>query len=78
MHEIRIPTLVVGSDRDTTVGVDNIIADYFALPEDLRHLHIFHGIGHSPNVEVPRRFAGLLTRFVEEVNEGNAVMTATQ
>ena len=76
MHEIRVPTLVVGSDRETTVGVDNIIADYFALPEDLRHLHIFHSIGHSPNVEVPRRFAGLLTRFVEEVNEEKAVAAA--
>jgi branched-chain amino acid transport system permease protein len=76
LHEIRVPTLVVGSDRDTTVGVDNIIADYFALPEDLRHLHIFHGIGHSPNVEAPRRFAGLLTRFVEEINTGTAVVAA--
>ena len=76
LHEIRVPTLVVGSDRDTTVGVDNIIADYFALPEDLRHLHIFYGIGHSPNVEVPRRFAGLLTGFVEEVNAGRAVLAA--
>jgi hypothetical protein len=32
-------------------------------------LHIFHGIGHSPNVEVPEAFAGLLARFIEEVNE---------
>ena len=68
LKEIRVPTLVVGSDLDTTVGVHNILADFLALPEDSRHLHIFHGIGHSPNVEIPQRLAGLLTRFVEEVS----------
>ena len=73
MGEIKVPTLVVGGDRDITVGVDNIVAEYFALPEEFRHLHMFHGIGHSPNVEVPTQFAGLLTRFVEEVNAGLAV-----
>ena len=67
LKEIKIPTLVVGGDRDNTVGVDNILADFLALPEESRHLHIFHGIGHSPNVETPQRLAGLLTRFVEEV-----------
>ena len=56
------------------LGPNNIeqgmrLADYLALPDESRHLHIFHGIGHSPNVEIPQRFAGLLTRFVEEVTE---------
>ena len=65
LNEITVPTLVVGGDLDTTVGVDNILADYLALPESSRHLHVFHGVGHSPNVEVPQEFTGLLTRFVE-------------
>ena len=64
LNEISVPTLVVGGDLDTTVGVGNILADYLALPEASRHLHIFHGIGHSPNVEAPEEFAGLLSRFV--------------
>jgi pimeloyl-ACP methyl ester carboxylesterase len=68
LGEISVPTMVVGGDRDTTVGVDNIVAEYLALPESNRHLHMFHGIGHSPNVEVPGRLAGLLTRFAEEVS----------
>lgn len=67
LGEIKVPTLVVGGDRDDTVGVDNILADYLALPEESRSLHIYHGIGHSPNVEVPENFAGLLGRFVGEV-----------
>ena len=49
------------------MGVDNIVAEYLALPEANRHLHVFHGIGHSPNVEVPKRLAGLLARFAVEV-----------
>lgn len=72
LGELGIPTMVVGGDRDTTVGVHNIVADYLALSEDVRHLHVFHGIGHSPNVEVPGRLAELLTRFVEEVSEARA------
>ena len=68
LGDIQVPTLVVGGDMDTSVGVDNILADYLALPEASRSLHIFHGVGHSPNVEIPQRLAGLLTRFVEEVD----------
>ena len=68
LKELKIPTMVVGGDQDTTVGIDNILADFQALPEGIRSLHIFHGIGHSPNVEVPQRLAGLLTRFVEEAS----------
>ena len=72
LHELTLPVLVVGGDRDTTVGVDNILADYLALPEASRSLHIFHGVGHSPNVAVPAELARLLTGFVEEVQAAMA------
>jgi len=78
LRELKVPTLVVGGDRDTTVGVDNILADYLALSENVRSLHIFHGIGHSPNVEVPEAFAGLVTRFVEGVNARRGVSVTGQ
>ena len=77
LGEINVPTLVVGGDLDTTVGVDNILADYLALREDVRSLHIFHGIGHSPNVAVPDAFAGLLEGFVAEAG-ARLVATETQ
>ena len=66
LSEIKVPTLVAGGDRDDTGGIDNILADYLALPEENRSLHIYHGIGHSPNVEVPESFVGLLVRFISE------------
>ena len=52
LNEIEVPTLVMGGDLDTTVGVDNILAEYQALSKFYRHLHFYHGTGHSPNVEV--------------------------
>ena len=63
LGEITVPTMVMGSDRDTTVGIENILADYLALPESNRHLNIFHGFGHSPNVEVPRWVSTVLSSF---------------
>ncbi|PKB70878.1 MAG: hypothetical protein BZY87_08270 [SAR202 cluster bacterium Io17-Chloro-G6] len=63
LGEINVPTLVFGTDRDTTVGIDNILAEYQALPEAVRHLQIIHGYGHSPNVEAPGVVARVLDRF---------------
>ena len=66
LKELGMPVMVVGGDRDNTVGVDNIVAEYLALPGDRRSLHMYHGVGHSPNVEVAVSFAGLLSRFISE------------
>jgi pimeloyl-ACP methyl ester carboxylesterase len=66
LQELPMPVCVIGGDQDTTVGVHNILAEYLALPEPRRFLHIFHSIGHSPNVEVATRCAGVLDRFVSQ------------
>ena len=63
LGEIKVPTLVIGGDRDTTVGINNILAEFQALPKSNRHLHIYHDIGHSPNVEVGDSVAALLGDF---------------
>ena len=65
LHEIDVPTLVIGSDQDTTVNVDNILAEFQALSNGQRHLHIYHGIGHSPNVEVPCSVAKIIEQFCQ-------------
>jgi pimeloyl-ACP methyl ester carboxylesterase len=64
LASLRMPVLVVGGDRDTTVGVENILAEYVALPGGTRSLQILHGAGHSPNVEQAAQFAEVLDRFV--------------
>lgn len=66
LQELPMPVCVIGGDQDTTVGVHNILAEYLALPENHRFLHVFHSIGHSPNVEVATRCAGVLDRFVSQ------------
>jgi len=63
LDEIKVPTLVIGGDRDTTVGINNILAEFQALPKSNRHLHIYHDIGHSPNVVVGDSVAALLGDF---------------
>jgi pimeloyl-ACP methyl ester carboxylesterase len=63
LNEINVPTLVMGGDRDTTVGVDNILAEYQALPQSNRHIHMFHGAGHSPNVDVARWTSTIISQF---------------
>lgn len=69
LDEIKVPTLVIGGDQDITVGINNILAEFEALPKDLRHLHIYHGIGHSPNVEVPTSAVDIIGMFSDMVKQ---------
>lgn len=64
LHELSMPVFLIGGDDDSTVGVHQMLAEYLAMPEDRRFLHIFHGVGHSPNVQVASRLARLLDQFV--------------
>jgi pimeloyl-ACP methyl ester carboxylesterase len=66
LGSLRMPVLVVGGDRDTTVGVDNILAEYLALPKETRSLHIIHGAEHSPNVDQAAELAAVLDRFITQ------------
>lgn len=66
LHTLPMPVLLIGGDDDSTVGVHHMLAEYLALPEDRRFLHIFHGVGHSPNVQVAAQLASLLDQFVSQ------------
>jgi pimeloyl-ACP methyl ester carboxylesterase len=70
LPELSMPVMVVGGDRDTTVGVHNILAEYLALKPEVRSLQIFHGVGHSPNVECAGDLAAVLERFISTAVEG--------
>ena len=63
LSEVNVPTLVIGGDLDTTVGVQHILTEYLALPERSRFLHIYHRVGHSPNIDLPEEMAALLAEF---------------
>lgn len=66
LQKLPMPVLIVGGDNDKAVGVHQMLAEYLALPEDRRFLHIFHGVGHRPNVDVAAILAGVLDQFVSE------------
>lgn len=69
LGELAMPVIVIGGDRDTLVGVENILDEYRALPAATRSLHMYHGVGHSPNMEVPELLAGTIRSFVQGLEQ---------
>jgi len=61
---ITVPTLVTWGDKDTVVPFEGIVAAYTGIPGCA--LEIWHGVGHSGPIEIPARFATLLTSFLQE------------
>jgi pimeloyl-ACP methyl ester carboxylesterase len=60
---ISTPTLLIGGDRDAIVPLETMLATQRRIPGC--GLHVFHRVGHSPQLEVPEAFIGVLTDFVE-------------
>ncbi len=63
LRSMAVPTLVIFGDQDRTVPPGSSAEGYLELPRDVRHLHVFHGVDHSPNAVVPDRCAGVFDRF---------------
>lgn len=72
IRSMAVPTLVCFGDQDRTVPPGGSAECYLALPEAVRHLHVFHGIDHSPNGVIPDRLSGVLARFAEHKAWGGA------
>ena len=64
---LRVPTLVIGGDADDIVHPQYPLQYYLSLLEDIRHLHVFHGVGHFLNGQIPERLASVYLRFLNEV-----------
>ena len=60
---ISTPTLLIGGDRDAIVPLETMLATHRRIPGC--GLHVFHRVGHSPPLEVPEDFTGVLTDFLE-------------
>lgn len=67
LRAMSTPTLVLFGDQDHTVPPGSSAEGYLLLPAEVRHLHVFHCIDHSPNAIVPDRCAGVLTHFARDV-----------
>jgi pimeloyl-ACP methyl ester carboxylesterase len=59
-----MPVLFACGDADELFPIDLLLATRAKYPKG-SDLHVWHGIGHSPNIEIPEQVATLLQRFIE-------------
>jgi branched-chain amino acid transport system permease protein len=62
---LPMPVLVAFGDNDTTIPVPAMLATWAKYPK-ATGLHVWHGAGHSPNLDCPADVAAALRRFVEK------------
>ena len=65
VRELPMPMLLAGGDADELIPLTSMLATWAKLPAG-SGLHLWHGIGHSPNLDCPAELAALLRRFIEE------------
>lgn len=61
---LPMPVLLAAGDRDATIPLAGMLDTWRKLPPG-SGLHVWHGAGHSPNVDRPAEVAGLLRHFIE-------------
>lgn len=64
LGQLPMPALLAAGDRDALVPLAGMLDTWRKLPPG-SGLHVWHGVGHSPNVDRPAEVAALLRRFVE-------------
>lgn len=72
---LPMPVLLACGDADAIVPLPTLLATWAKYPPGTG-LHVWHGVGHSPNVEIPERCASLLRRFIEVTIPSHAARSA--
>ncbi|HEX3917761.1 MAG TPA: alpha/beta hydrolase [Caulobacteraceae bacterium] len=72
---LPMPVLVAFGDKDTTIPVTAMLATWAKYPKGTG-LHVWHGAGHSPNLDCPADVAAALRRFVEKTISARAKAAA--
>jgi len=62
---LAMPILVACGDADDTIPISAMLATWAKFPKGTG-LHVWHGAGHSPNMDMPGRFARVLGRFINK------------
>jgi branched-chain amino acid transport system permease protein len=65
LDRLKMPFLFVGGDIDRMITPATQVASWAKYPAGTG-LHIFHGVGHSPNLDRPKELAALLRQFIEQ------------
>ena len=61
---LSMPALLIAGDQDELIPLPRLLGTHAKLPAG-SGLHVWHGVGHSPNIEIPDRFVRVLRRFIE-------------
>lgn len=64
LGELTVPSLVTWGDKDGVIPFPAIVETFTKIPGC--SLEVWHGVGHSGPIEVPDRFAPLLSQFIRE------------
>jgi pimeloyl-ACP methyl ester carboxylesterase len=62
IHHIKVPTLVIGSDKDMIVDEAEMQAIAKLIPQ--AEYYCFKGVGHVPHLEKPQEFNQLVQAFI--------------
>jgi pimeloyl-ACP methyl ester carboxylesterase len=72
---LPMPALLIAGDQDELIPLANMLATWAKFPAGTG-LHVWHGIGHSPNVDCPGELAALLERFIAKVSSTRSAAAA--
>ncbi|HZZ88405.1 MAG TPA: alpha/beta hydrolase [Caulobacteraceae bacterium] len=64
VKDLPMPVLMAAGDIDELIPISAMLATWAKFPTG-SGLHVWHGVGHSPNLDAPGDVAALLRRFVE-------------
>ena len=64
VKSLPMPVLMLAGDADELIPLSAMLATWAKYPAGTG-LHVWHGVGHSPNLDCPAEVAQVLRRFVE-------------
>lgn len=64
VRTLPMPVLLAAGDADALIPIAAMLATWAKYPAGTG-LHVWHGVGHSPNVDIPNELAALLRHFIE-------------
>ena len=64
VRTLPMPVILIAGDIDALIPIEAMLATWAKYPKG-SGLHVWHGMGHSPNVDCPVELAGVLQHFME-------------
>lgn len=64
LGRLTMPVLMACGDADEVIPIEAMLTTWGRFPKGAG-LHVWHGVGHSPNVDIPDQVAAVLRHFIE-------------